>query len=941
MQTTRITLTLCLILSYFAAFGQNRPAVSDKTAQIEGIVLEEGTGAVPVEYATVWLFPSQEFTTTDKAGKFRFSNLAPGKVSINIQFVGMETIDTTLTLTAGQVHRMEFRMKFADFRLEKVIVTAVQNKAGQATASKISRQAMDHLQTSSLADVMQLLPGAEVNNPNLSGPNLLNIRTATSGPTDNNSMGTAIFIDGAPISNNANFQALAPTIVAGASAINGSSPDAGIDTRSISTDNIESIEVIRGIASAAYGDLTSGTVIIKSKAGKAPLSIRFKTNPQMYQASASKGFSIGEKGDHLNLSTDYAYNVTRATEAYDYYQRFNLKGLWSKQVSKWNGNTSLEMHYGNDTRELNPDDLRSQHSSGAEDIGFRFNHGGVWSIGKGWLKSLNYNLAFKYTRRHSFSSELLSNAFAPHSTAMENGTVVSNFGGKHVYDINGDEITNFRGKDAEAWATYLPYEYYGHYDIYGKELNGFAKIALNFNKSWDKINNHILVGIDYRMDGNTGRGKVYDDRTPPYRVLSADNASYRPRPYYDIPFIHQTGLYVQDDYTQDIGERQLIVSPGARFDFVNGKTALSPRINLSFDILPKHLTLRGGYGIFAKAPSVLYLYPEKAYFDYINFNNTTSAPHAGEQLLISTTRVFDATNKDLEIARNRKAEVGIDLKFAKRFRLSLTAYDELMKNGYSLGTTLDTWKLVPYTTYKAASSPSFSQPVLELDKTYNIFSHYATPGNDYYEHNQGVEFEMDLGRFQAIRTSFYLNGAYMKTVYKDQGYVFGTNDNANEMEKNIAVYEQGLYTYHRNRFNTAVRITHNIPEIGFVITLTAQINWLYKYWTEYGNDEIFESYISRIDGKVYDFDPALKDDPEFAYMFSSVSDTRFLKELYPPLVTFNLNLSKEIGDVLTASFYVNNMFNSRPLYESVKSPGSFTELGNKIFFGFDLKVNIK
>jgi len=39
---------------------------------------------------------------------------------------------------------------------------------------------------------------------------------------------------------------------------------------------------------------------------------------------------------------------------------------------------------------------------------------------------------------------------------------------------------------------------------------------------------------------------------------------------------------------------------------------------------------------------------------------------------------------------------------------------------------------------------------------------------------------------------------------------------------------------------------------------------------------------------------------------------------------------------------VNNMFNSRPLYESKKSPGSFTELlsDNKLFFGFDLKVNI-
>jgi hypothetical protein len=77
-------------------------------------------------------------------------------------------------------------------------------------------------------------------------------------------------------------------------------------------------------------------------------------------------------------------------------------------------------------------------------------------------------------------------------------------------------------------------------------------------------------------------------------------------------------------------------------------------------------------------------------------------------------------------------------------------------------------------------------------------------------------------------------------------------------------------------------------------------------------------------------------------MFDARSENRFIVEQYFPTITFNLNISKEIGNRLTASFFVNNMFNSRPLYESKKSPGSFTELlsDNKLFFGFDLKVNI-
>ena len=72
-----------------------------------------------------------------------------------------------------------------------------------------------------------------------------------------------------------------------------------------------------------------------------------------------------------------------------------------------------------------------------------------------------------------------------------------------------------------------------------------------------------------------------------------------------------------------------------------------------------------------------------------------------------------------------------------------------------------------------------------------------------------------------------------------------------------------------------------------------------------------------------------------------MNDNRFIAETYFPVLTFNFQLSKEIGNFLTASFFVNNLFNSRPLYESKATPGSFTELGTKQFFGFDLKINIK
>lgn len=67
------------------------------------------------------------------------------------------------------------------------------------------------------------------------------------------------------------------TAKSGASLINSQSTSGqGTDLRTISPDNIESVEVIRGIPSVEYGNLTSGAVIIKTKSGVTPLEAKVK-----------------------------------------------------------------------------------------------------------------------------------------------------------------------------------------------------------------------------------------------------------------------------------------------------------------------------------------------------------------------------------------------------------------------------------------------------------------------------------------------------------------------------------------------------------------------------------------------------------------------------------------------------------------------------------------
>ncbi|WP_289466143.1 TonB-dependent receptor plug domain-containing protein, partial [Klebsiella pneumoniae] len=77
------------------------------------------------------------------------------------------------------------------------------------------------------------------------------------------------------ISNNANLSSHNTTLAGKGTAIGGgASATGGADVRSISTENIESVEIIRGIPSVEYGDLTSGAVIINSKAGREPLRVK-------------------------------------------------------------------------------------------------------------------------------------------------------------------------------------------------------------------------------------------------------------------------------------------------------------------------------------------------------------------------------------------------------------------------------------------------------------------------------------------------------------------------------------------------------------------------------------------------------------------------------------------------------------------------------------------
>lgn len=910
--------------------------------QITGKVLEDNSSKqlIGVEYATVSIPAYAVGTVTDENGSFIMRNIPSGKVRLKAKYVGMVEIDTLINVKEDI--SLQLVLKKENFRLSTVVVTAINSRAGQSTSSLISRNAIDHLQATNLSDIASLLPGGLTSNPDLTNAKQVKIRDVSKDNTESslmNTFGLSIVKDGAPVSNNANLQLMSPSVVGATTTMSGgSSTMGGTDLRLISTDNIESVEIIRGVPSVQYGDLTSGAVIINSKAGRQPLRVIAKTNSNVYQFSAASGFNLGGNKGALNISGDYAHNANNPVQSYATYERSNIKVLYSNRFfNRLSTNTSIDLVYGADRRRQNPDDQITKLQQKGDNIGGTLNTNGILRVGSPWLSNIRYVASASYMSKKSYMSQLYTNATTSYSMTRNDGTILSNRPGVDIWDSNGNKITNFDSADANLYATQLPASYQGKYDIEGKEVNVFAKLTGTLFKRLGNTNHTILVGADFKTDGNEGNGKTFSQTAPPYRNQRADNASYRPRNYKDIPYVNQLGLFVEEGFKYNIANRELQITGGIRYDKISVvKDVFSPRVNASFEIIPQTFSIRGAYGITAKAPATLFLHPELAYFEYININELSNeAIPEDERLYITTTRVFDTQNKDLKIAKSKKAEIGFDLKL-NRATLSVTGFYDRLQDGYTMSPTINSFKPVTYYGYQRINNE------IVQTETLPVLAKYYTPTNNVQSKAKGIEFDLNLGRFDAIRTAFSINGMWIRNQNYSSDYTF-FDDNSGSGEKNrthVALYEKGMQKNNSQRFTTTLRATHNIPQIGFVVTLTAQAIWNESQWYDFGNDSIPVKYISKNDGLVYDFDRNLKDDPEFKPLIREVNDRNYIKENYAPAYTFNINITKELGNYMRVSFFANNMFRSYPMIRSNRQPSTYNQRSQKFFFGMELSLTL-
>ena len=920
--------------------------------KVAGLVVERGLGE-PVVMASVVIPELGLWAVTDADGHFELTAVPTGRHELEISLLGYETMKLPLDVE-GDITKLAVELPVSSLTLDEVVVTA--REGGQITSSsKISKQTLEHIQPSSLRDVMQLLPGSVTENPSLTQVGSLSIRDIGSNVA--NVAGTALIVDGASFSNDANLQMLSTATAMSSNESNvASTAGGGVDTRQVSTDNIESVEVIRGIPSVVYGDLTSGAVVVRTKAGVTPWEVRLKADPQLKQVSFGKGFPLGDKAGVMNFDLDYAHAYSDVRTPSSAYNRFNFQAGWTGNFrQRLTVNAKLRGNWSKASNASDPDLLLDELSL-ARDRGLRLNVNGRWILNKPWITNVEYLLAGSLTDQFSRSRVYQGSAGrTPVTTAMYDG---------------------------ENEASFTPAQYYSDVQVFGRPVDAQARITAHQLGRYGAVTNKVLAGFEWKGQGNLGRGKVFDPTLPP----SPGSASaFRERSYRDIPFLHSLTGYVEDNLKLPLGPTQLELQAGARFNTIvaSGVSTgaffgVEPRLNARYTLVRRssglrELVLRGGWGLTAKMPSMIYLYPEPAYKDMVSFYyNDFDARNFG--LAVVTTRRAETANPTLRPQRSRNIEAGVEFD-AGRFSGSLVGFLEKMRDGYGFATEYVpmTYNRYGYTWYNGQPSqrvvPSGAAVAWQGGRvmvdgqalpsiTDTTFLSLSRPVNGVEMDKWGVEFTLDLAKIPSLGTSVNISGAYMNVTTRNTAYtqrLYAGTSNGRSYPY-VGIYGGSSTTSTgavRERLSTQVRLITHIPQIAMVVTLSTQLVFLdrsrnlcefggeRRYYEKDGTLCVNPLYIMDRAGNLYPFTAEMAADAQYRNLILTTNTATFyVRQGYPFYGMLNLRLSKEIGRVATVSFYANNFLNLRGRVRNSVT-GYPSDRNTPLYFGAEVKLTIR
>lgn len=907
----------------------------------------------PVELATVVLNNTLG-TQSQRDGSFSFGNLPRGTYQWRVTFVGYEPARGTIVVKTGK-ERLAVTLKELSLGLNQVTVIAKQNQMG--STSKIDEEAIKHLQPKSVGDLLQLVPGNLTENPNLNDLSQAHIREI--GTNAANAMGTSIVVDGTPLSNDANLEVLAPSKYGSSADGNGSLVGAnatagrGIDLRTLSAGTVETMEVIRGIPSVEYGNLTSGVIVVTTKSGHTPWEVKLQADPNSKLAYASKGFRL-HRGGALNFSVDWAQSWADTRLHYKGYDRITASAGYSNQFGKVSFNVRGAFYTSVNNAKRDPQMTESHQEWKNNNTGGRLSIYGQYKGDKSFITSLNYKLTGEVSRQHDWLRSW-------------------------IYNPDG-VITNTREEGLQE-ARFKRFGYQSEYEIESLPINLYGQVVANKYIRLGNTNyTSVKLGAEYNYTGNVGEGMTYDEQNPPQAQSSH---TLRPRSYNDIPALQTLSAFLSDHTAVNFATMRAQLDAGVRLSnlFLNsdksggksGYFVAEPRVNVLLTLLNKDnnkvlddLTLTGGFGLANKMPTLLYLYPDKAYFDNVALGRWSD--NEADRLALATTTIISNTqNTNLKPVHTQKWEVGLAFQ-KKQVQGTVTFFHEHHDNEFGF-LTQPVWIDYPYYDVPSgAVNPTFDAATQNVYYTQNGVAgtavrnmylervSWSMPYNTTRSLKHGIEYTLNLGTWKALRTSLNITGAWFHIKRQRMTESFTNVSMDTRLQQNnfsMVLLPNGLGTV-TNRINTNFAFVTHIPAIKMIFTTTVQVVWRQSEQAIYedadGHSRYYlKNYTDRdymvvdpigyydVNRQWHDWTAADADDPMLNIHMARTQPYNLETSVVKPWAMLCLRFTKELGRVGEISFIANNLTNTRK-YRRDKWTNSLYQVYPSMYFGAEVKL---
>lgn len=864
---------------------------------VRGRVTDRDSGE-PLAGVVVAIEGTRVSTLSDSLGAYRLSRVPPGPQVLRLERLGYAVVREPLVVPASGVLEKDLAMSFQALEVEGITVTAdpISRAQGElGTTSVIAEEAIRHGAATSLSGVLELVPGVSMSPPGLEGVQQVALRvvptSTTSGGTsaaDLASFGTLVILDGIPQSNNANLQSLGPR----GESFFASSAGGGIDLRSIPASTIERVEVIRGIPSVRYGDLTQGAVIVDTRAGVVDPLLTGKLDARSTEASLVAGDELEWLGGTGTILFDFAR--TRSAPGLTDDRSYRFAGQMAHRFERIRDNggriqadTRLDFHGLTDDRPESPN-VSPETSSESRDVGIRVSEHLVVERPSG--ASLTVTGALATVSQKSTNRSPKVRATTPFTDRLEPGRSVGRFvGGKYVSELS---------VEGHPWM------------VYGRVEGEATGSAGGFQHG-------LRGGLELRREWNSGEGYQFDMALPPQATFNAVNGFDRPRRFDDLPALVTTGLYLDNTLRRTLTHGTLLkLQVGLRLDLLHdGSTWFSstrdavwqPRFNA--EVQPRSwLRFRGGWGRTAKVPSMESLWPAPQYYDVVNVNWYAADPN--ERLAILTTFIEDPTNKRLNMARGEKAEAGVEVGLG-RSMISLVGFQDRIREGFGVSQEpsfllRDRYQLSDSTSGSGVP-PTILEPPSGAD-TVPIF--IDRPANSVGVRTRGLEFTAFLPEIQSIKTRLQVQGAWIETERFTDALFFGpyaeiSDFQLRSVKERIPYWEalrekasQGLITY---------RLIHQQPDAGLVISATVQHNIFDKNEVVGSTDTLaFSGYLTRT-GELVPIPEEARTRPEYSDLRVTRSGALALAQETPGDWLLGAQVSKTLPLNGRLTFWVFNL----------------------------------